>query len=664
MPGDSIISIEEIIVISLLIASAVAVATRRFRMPYTVGLVLIGLALTFTLPPDLKIDFPPQIILAILVPPLVFEAAFHLRLDHLRRDFGLILLLAVPGVILTTLLVGGMVAWGTGLAVPVAMVFGALISATDPVAVVALFRRLGVPRRLQVILEGESLLNDGTAIVVYSLALSMALNGKFSVSSSVAQFIFVAGGGTLVGVALGMLASLLIHQIDDHLVETTLTTVLAFGAYLLAESFHVSGVLAVVAAGIVNGNVGPRGMSPTTRIVVFNFWEYAAFVANSFIFLLIGITTDLRTLFENWQAIGWAILAVLLARVVAIYGFSLFGREIPARWKHILYWGGLRGSIALALALSLPTSGIFAAERDRLQAMAFGVALFTLLVQGFSMNWLVKRLKLVQRSEEQDEYERRHARFVAARASYDRLRRMHGQGLLSEHTWQIIAPALERQNAKLVEAVREAAASSPALEAKELTTARREGLRAQRAALTGLLRDGVIAEDIFAEMVGEVDAALAQDFASITRAGPRSARGGFSSRARLKSSRTSDKMNVTSDDVRSKPMETSIRTLMLAVVQDQDLDAATRALETFGAPVVFLSSAGGFLGRRNATVLVGLPESQEEQALDVLRQACRQRVEYLTLPMEGTPLPLPAPVPVTVGGASVFALPVEHYEEI
>lgn len=664
MNGESIIFIEEIIVISLLIASAVAVATRRFRVPYTVGLVLIGFALTFTLPPDWKIEFPPQIILAILVPPLVFEAAFHIRLDHLRRDFWLILLLAVPGVILTTLLVGGMVAWGTGLALPIAMVFGALVSATDPVAVVALFRRLGAPRRLQVLLEGESLLNDGTAIVVFNLSLAMALDGNFNISQGLAKFVTVAGGGIVIGIALGTLVSLLIRGINDHLVETTLTTVLAFGAYLLGESLHVSGVLAVVAAGIVNGNVGPRGMSPTTRIVVFNFWEYAAFIANSLVFLLIGLTIHVDILIANWQAIGWAILAVLLARVVAIYGFSSFAREIPSRWKHVLYWGGLRGAIVLALALSLPADGALAPERARLQAMAFGVVLFTLLVQGISMDRLTKRLKLVQRSELQDEYDRRHARYVAARTSHDHLRRMHQRGLISEHTWQIILPALDRQAVQLVEQVRRIAASNPAVEAEELDTARREGLRAQRAALAGLLRDGIINEDIFAELVGEVDAALAADPPSMLGADQRSGRSGKASRIRLKSHPNPDKMKVTSTNARSVTMEPVIQNLMLAVVQEQDLETATRALEPFGAPVVFLSSAGGFLGRRNATVLVGLPKENEEQALEVLRQACRQRVEYLTLPMEGTPLPLPAPVPVTVGGATVLALPVERYEEI
>ncbi len=506
MSGENIIFLEEVIVLLLLIASFVAIVTRRFRLPYTVGLVLIGLALSVLSPTAIKIS--PQIILALLVPPLVFEAAFHLRWDNLRRDFWLILLFAIPGVILTTLLVGGVIAWGTGLAVQAAMVFGALISATDPVAVVALFRRLGVPRRLQVLLEGESLFNDGTAIVMFNLMLSVALAGRFHPIESIREFLTVAGGGVLVGIALGLFASQIIGRIDDPLVETTLTTVLAFGSYLVAEYFHVSGVLAVVAAGIVNGNAGPTDMSATTRVVVFNFWEYAAFIANSFIFLLIGLTIDLNVMFANWQAILWAILAALAARAVSIYGFSIFGTELPPKWKHILFWGGLRGAIALALALSLPEAGLLGEVRGTLQAMAFGVVLFTLLVQGATTDWLVKRLKLVQRSDSQNQYELRHARFVAGRAAFDYLRRITQQGLISEHTWQTLSPLIEEQNDKLIEHVREVMKSDPTVEAEELDTAKREALRAQRSALRGLLRDGVITEESYILLVGEVDTAL------------------------------------------------------------------------------------------------------------------------------------------------------------
>ena len=271
---SQIVLAEEAIIALLLIASLVAIFVRRYRLPYTVGLVGIGLLISAIFEP-LPNPISPDIILSLLVPPLVFEAAFHLRLEDLRRDFGLILTLAVPGVILTTLVVGGLIYLANiGIAIQLAMVFGALIAATDPVAVIALFRRLGVPKRLQVLLEGESLLNDGTAIVLFNIMLvvaGIATHGQTTLSPDsglglwIAEFLKVAGGGVLVGVVLGIFASQIIGRIDDPLVETTLTTVLAFGSYLVGEHvLGVSGVLAVVAAGIVNGTVGPRGMSATT----------------------------------------------------------------------------------------------------------------------------------------------------------------------------------------------------------------------------------------------------------------------------------------------------------------------------------------------------------------------------------------------------------------
>ncbi len=244
---------ERLIVGLLLIVSLVAVAVRRWRLPYTVALVGAGLAVSLWQP--VQISVVPELILTLFVPPLVFEAAFHLDLQEVRRNLPVLLLLAVPGVVLTTLVVGGLLAVATPLGLPLAFVFGSLVAATDPVAVLAIFRRLGVPKRLSVLLEGESLFNDGTAIAVFGLALAAAIGGGPGLAGSVGRFLIVSAGGVVVGLCLGLLASYLISQIDDYLIETTLTTVLAFGAYLVAEELHLSGVLAVVAAGLVNGNL-------------------------------------------------------------------------------------------------------------------------------------------------------------------------------------------------------------------------------------------------------------------------------------------------------------------------------------------------------------------------------------------------------------------------
>ncbi|MBI3359798.1 MAG: Na+/H+ antiporter [Chloroflexi bacterium] len=507
---EQYLQIETLVIVLLLVVSLVAIAVHRLRVPYTVALVVVGLLITSQSP--LKIDLTPELILALLVPPLVFEAAFHINFDELRRGLTGILLLAVPGVILTMFIVGGLVAWAARLALPVALVFGALIAATDPVAVVALFKTLGAPKRLSVLVESESLLNDGTAIVVFNLVLAVALTGHFNLVEGLTEFIRVAAGGVLIGLMLGWLVSRLIARVDDYLIETTLTTVLAFGAYLVAERLHFSGVLAVVAAGLVNGNLGPQGMSPTTRIVLFNFWENVAFLANSLVFLLIGLDVSLPSLAAAWQPALWAIAAVLVARMMVVYGLGWLanrvGEPTPFRWQHVQVWGGLRGAISLALALSLPTA--LGGDRELLRVMAYGVVLFSLLAQATTMRPLLRRLRIVTRSEAQEEYEMRHARLASLRAAETRLNRLHDEGLLSTPTWERLIPYITERAASLAEAVREALRAAPALEAEELDTGWRELLRAQRGALFGLRRDGVISEDTFEKLVVEVDSMLSE----------------------------------------------------------------------------------------------------------------------------------------------------------
>lgn len=625
---ETIIIVEEIVILLLFIATLVGIAARRLRVPYTVGLVLMGLALALL--PQVDVHVPRNVILGLLVPPLIFEAAFDLNINDLRRNIAPILAWAIPGVVLTMFLVGTVVAWGTRLPFTHALLFGTLVAATDPVAVIALFSTIGVPKRLKVLLEGESLFNDGTAIVIFGIMTAVAITGEFNLVTGIIDFLRISGGGFVIGIILGVLISQMIGRIDDHLIETTLTSVLAFGSYLVAEEiFHVSGVLAVVAAGLVNGNIGPSGMSPTTRIVVFNFWEYIGFVANSFAFLLIGLQIDLGVLLIYWQPIITAILAVLVARAVVIYGLAWIGRDIPIRWQHVLYWGGLRGAISLALALGLPT---VLEGRNQLQVMAFGVVVFTLLVQGFSMSSLVRRMGLIRRSEAQVEYERRHARAVAVQSAYDHLERMRGNGLISDHTWQTLSPILKEHSQTLIESVKQVLAEDPGVEAEELDNARREALMAQRSTLTNLLRHGVISNSIYEQLIGEVDAALSDE-------------------------------SVSWPELIRHQERPSITKLMAVVIQEQDLENAISSLTKLGLSITNLPSIGGFLGRQNVTLLIGFSDGQEEVVVRALSQACRRRVEYIAPPIEGAPIPLPSPAHITVGGATIFMLEVERYEE-
>ncbi len=508
---EQFLNTETLIIELLLIVSLVAIVVRRLRVPYTVALVFVGLLLTAQ--SQLNIELTSELILALFVPPLVFEAAFHLNLNELRHNLGTILLLAVPGVILTMLIVGGILSIGAGIALPVALTFGALIAATDPVAVVSLFRLLGVPKRLAILVEGESLLNDGTALVLFNLMLVTIATGQFNLAVSALDFVRISAGGIVVGLVLGWAISRLIARIDDYLIETTLTTVLAFGSYLIAEQLHFSGVLAVVAAGLINGNLGPQGMSPTTRIVLFNFWEYVAFLANSLVFLLIGLKVDILALLTAWQSIVWAIGAVILARVIVVYGLNLLTRRmaepVSLRWQHVLTWGGLRGALSLALALSLPAS--FGSDRTLLLTMAFGVVLFTLLVQATTMRPLIRHLGIILSNPEQVEYEKRHARLTALRSAESHLEHRYREGLLSTHTWETLRPKLQEQLSLLAEAVRESLRSAPALEAEEMNIARREILRAQRSAFMGLLQDGMISNEVYENLSAEMDATITGD---------------------------------------------------------------------------------------------------------------------------------------------------------
>lgn len=502
---SEIVRVEEIVIGMLFVAAVVGLVSQRFGVPYTIGLVIVGFGLAL-LPQIQPVTISPDLILALLVPPLVFEAAFLLNYADLRRELRLVLTLAVPGVILTTFLVGGLVSLGANIGLPYALVFGALIAATDPVAVVALFRSLGAPKRLQVLLEGESLLNDGTAIVLFNLMLGIAITGQVNVGRSIIEFLVVSGGGIAVGIATGFLVAHLIGRIDNALVETTLTTVLAYGSYLIAEYvFGVSGVLAVVAAGLASGAIGPRGMSPTTRLLVFNFWEYAAFLANSFVFLIIGLTTDFRVLLQNIPAIFWAILAVLAARVVTVYGLSLVRRDVPVRWKNILFWGGLRGAISLSLALSLAAE---LPHRQQLQSMAFGVVLFTLVVQGLTLRPLLRRSGLVQISPKQIEYEQRHARVIAMRSAQARLLGMYQQGIISNTTLNAIQPMLAQQIEQLNEKVKEALRAEPALAQQEMAKAWVESLRVQRNTMRSLYHDNIISEETASGLIAEIDVLL------------------------------------------------------------------------------------------------------------------------------------------------------------
>jgi CPA1 family monovalent cation:H+ antiporter len=511
-------------ILILSLAALVAIVSRRIRLPYTVALVIVGLALSL-IPNPIDIDLSSELILALLVPPLIFEATLNIRWEVLKQNLVVILLLAVVGTFVGTLIVGAIVTFAGRTLVPelhvaavAALAFGALISATDPVSVIALFRDLGVSKRLAVLVEGESLFNDGVAIVLFGLAvtagtaLSTGEGEAFSISLAIGEFLRVFLGGLAVGAVLGYLVStVILKNVDDNLVETATTVALAFGSFILAEQFHVSGVLAVVAAGIFVGNIGMMNTSPTTKITLNNFWEFAAFVVNSMVFLLIGLESDLTKLQPNLSLIAVAVLAVLFSRIVVIYGLTwVHGlldskRKVPTTYRHVMYWGGLRGAISLALALSL-TGSVFGSEIvTELQAMTFGVVLFTLLVQGTTLAPLLKRLGLTSMPEQQREQQRHQALLYATRAGRRELERLYDDGILSAEVYGAISDVYSNDLQIRNQELRNLLHDYPELEQAMILQARRDLLQAERTAIGDANQRGLISEEVYHEIVRETD---------------------------------------------------------------------------------------------------------------------------------------------------------------
>jgi CPA1 family monovalent cation:H+ antiporter len=381
------------------VAILVAILARRMRLPYTVGLVVAGVGLAAARL-ETGAALTHDLIFDLILPPLLFEAALSLSWRSLRADLAPILALSTFGVAISAAFVAAGMTRLLGWPPAPALIFGVLIAATDPIAVIALFKDVGVTGRLRFLVESESLFNDGVAAVLYGLALAFAqaAPGSVGATAGLGALVVVAGGGIALGAALGVAAIAIAGRTSDHLVETAVTAVAAWGSFLLAEHFHLSGVLACVSAGLAMGNLGllnaedRSALSRSARSFVVEFWEFAAFIANSLVFLLIG----LRAAAIPFASVGAktlvvANLLVLIGRALTVYPLCLlFARS---RWRirlgeqHVLWWGGLRGALALALALALPAQMPY---RDAIVIAAFGVVTFSVIVQGVTMRALLR----------------------------------------------------------------------------------------------------------------------------------------------------------------------------------------------------------------------------------------------------------------------------------
>lgn len=385
-------------ILLLLIAAVVAMLTRRLRLPYSVGLVVAGIALAI-MPFAPKVSLTKDLLFTVLLPPLLFEAAYFIPWNQLRRNSAVILVLATLGVILSACVTAAGMHFFMHWQWIGALAFGVLIAATDPVSVIATFKEAKVQGRMLVLIEAESLLNDGTAAVAFGVVIALAAGQQFSSIDIAAMLLKTIGGGILCGGAVALGALLLTGRTDDHLVEITFTTVAAYGSFLLADHFGLSGVLATITAGLLMSNFKPLGgISKVGKEPVQSFWEYAAFVANSLVFLLIGMHEAHQNFMAIWFSAVTAIVLVTLGRAVAIYPccflFIRSSLRVTMKHQHILFWGGLRGALALSLALGLPYE---IPLREEIITISFAVVAFSVFVQGLTMVPFLRRMGEIPR---------------------------------------------------------------------------------------------------------------------------------------------------------------------------------------------------------------------------------------------------------------------------
>jgi CPA1 family monovalent cation:H+ antiporter len=503
-------------ILLLLVASGVSMATKWIRIPYTLLLVIIGLVISplHFLP---GVHVSPELILLIFLPALLFEASWNLKIESLRENLLPILVLAVPGVLVSTGIIGALLTRAAGLSWSQALLFGSMISATDPVSVLALFKKLRLPGRLASIIEGESLLNDGTAVVVFRILLGVIASAAVSppaglVRDSLQQFGLVIFGGMAVGAAVGFLASTLTSHFDDHFLEITLTTIAAYGSYLLAESVHVSPVIAVLIAGLTIGNYGRQtGMSPTTQVAVNAFWEYAAFVVNSLVFLLTGLEIQLSVLAHHLPSIGWAVLSILTARAACVYLFMPLLKRlttpIPLKWQHVMFWGGLRGSLSIALVLSLPMD---LPGRQQLVVMVFGTVMFSLLGQGFTIEPLLSKLKLAPLAPKLEEYELVQGRLLADAAALAELDSLWRRGMITDLTHDSFQHDLSESRASLQQQLVLMSGQDRTFEQQQERFLHRHLIDIKKSRLMDLSRQGLISESVFKELNRQLDEALTE----------------------------------------------------------------------------------------------------------------------------------------------------------
>lgn len=494
----------------LMLALVVGFVARRVRVHYNVALVVAGIAVgaTQVISP---IGLSPDIVLQLFLPVLLIEAAISTDLRRLRENLGPILLLALPGLLLSLLATGGLLLVTIGLPLGFGLLLGAILAPTDTIAVLSGFRSAGAPPRLRSLVENESLFNDGTGLVAYGAILAVLTGGGFELGAVTRNLAWVMAVGAAVGWLCGLAASLLARQAGDHLNTIVLTVALAYSASLLAQAAGASGVLAVVAAGLALRAHGWAGLDAPSRLAVRSFWEVAAFAVNSVVFLLVGMQVDGPALMAAAPALFWVLVALVAGRLANVYPLLALLRgtrlEVPLCWQHLLVWANLKGSLSMAVALSLPADLPY---RELLVTVTFGCALVTLTVQGLSLAGVARRLGIGHRDAAEEELEGHQGQLLAARAGQAELDRLQHMGLLALADFQRLRAQYQQVIARSERGLRDLAAVRDTGDSRRLRLLRRHLLLVEKSAVREAVGSGILAEEVGARLARELDGALDQ----------------------------------------------------------------------------------------------------------------------------------------------------------
>lgn len=510
-------------ILLLFIAIIVSIGIRRIRLPYSIGLVVAGFSVGYLqLVPSFTIT--PELVFYIFLPPLLFDAGFNASLTNLKQNWKIIFTLAVPGTIVSVALVGSIAHFVMDIPWMSALLFGALIVPTDTVSILSVFKELKIPARLSTIVEGESLFNDGTAIIVFKLILGLILAEQYNVTDiNYATFswhlLLSYTGGLMLGAAVGYGAGWLMRRLKDPLVEIMFTVMLVYGMYIIAEKIEISSIIAVVTASMMIGHYRQKlGMSPTTQIALSSFWNFTAFAINSILFILIGLQLNFNTLLGNIGIILIGLLAVNIGRIAFIYPFSnilnfFLARRastkhdiLPIKWQHVMALGNLKGSLSMALVISLPDTLLY---KNQLVALTFGIVFLSLVIQGTTLRPILRRFQLQTIPPEQIEFDKRQGLILSAKAVLASLQSEYTSGMITTSVYHTLKEQYEFTIENAEKSLHRLQDKNPSLADAHLQSSYYQMLILQRTVIQNAQTHNIISDDAAADLLKNFDQQMA-----------------------------------------------------------------------------------------------------------------------------------------------------------